>query len=1027
MIHHFDLCVNVRGLTHLPGPRPWTFLLLAFSLATVFCSGSLSAVQQAGGEVEAERAQKKPLDHESYNQWNNIGARTISNDGRWVMYVLKPGDPEANSTLKIQSLRSEKGFDAVRGFDAKFTNDSRYVVYLIKPDSEAVKKAKKEEKKPEDQPKNGLGILDLTGGTRVTVERAKSFALPEEGSGRLAYLLEAKPKEDEKAAEEQPAKKKRKSQQEKTSEEPEAKVKSEEKKEDAREGDKDKKKTGTDLVLRDLARGAEQRFENVLEYRFNRAGSMLVYTVSAKDAKQNGVHIVRTKRGKKRVLARGEGDYKNPVFDKRGRQLAFLSNRDHAEQKPKPWAVYHWRRSMKQAVAVAGKGSDGISEGWWVSEHRDPSFSENGQRLFLGTAPRPDPNEHEGDDQKNGEGKDADPNDEAEKVVKVDIWHWKDPLLQPHQLKQLDKERKRSYLAVVHLDSGKLVQLATEDIPEISVGAKGDANIALGTSRLPYRMLVSWDSPGYQDVYLVNVRSGKSERILERLQGNAQLSPEAEFVTWWDRRNLAWFALNVETRKTVNLTELLPHPVHNELHDTPSLPRAYGNAGWTNDDKAFLIYDRHDVWAANPQGFWPPICVTDGAGRKKDLRLRYVRLDPEEDAVDANKPMLLSSFHLTTKASGFYRDRVRGTKPPQLLTQLDERFSTPRKAKDGDVLLFTRSSFQRFGDLWVADLKFSEMKQVSRANPQQDEYLWGSAELIEWTSLDGTSLQGILYKPENFDESRKYPMLVYFYERSSDSLHSHMIPAPSSSSINRTFYVSRGYVVFVPDIPYRIGYPGQSAVNAILPGVSHLIDKGFVDKDHIGVQGHSWGGYQVAYMVTKTRVFAAAEAGAPVSNMTSAYGGIRWSTGLSRMHQYEKTQSRIGGTLWDSTQKYLENSPLFRADQIYTPLLILHNDQDGAVPWYQGIELFVAMRRLGRPCWLFNYNGEAHSVRQDHNKRDWTVRLQQFFDHYLKDAPAPVWLAEGVPAIKKGKDFGLDLKASGATESKKSKGKRTAD
>ncbi len=224
MIHHFDLCVNVRGLTHFPGPRPWISLLLAFSLATVFCSDSLSSVQQAEGKVAAEPAQKKPLDHESYDRWNSIRSQTISNDGRWVMYVLKPGDPEADSTLKIQSLRSEKVFDVVRGFDAKFTNDSRFAVYLIKPDSETVKKAKKEKKKPEDQPKDSLGILDLTGGTRVTVERVRSFALPEEGSGRLAYLLEAKLKEDEKAAEEQPTKKKRKSQKRKTSKEPEKKV-----------------------------------------------------------------------------------------------------------------------------------------------------------------------------------------------------------------------------------------------------------------------------------------------------------------------------------------------------------------------------------------------------------------------------------------------------------------------------------------------------------------------------------------------------------------------------------------------------------------------------------------------------------------------------------------------------------------------------------------------------------------------------------------------------------------------------------
>ena len=661
---------------------------------------------------------------------------------------------------------------------------------------------------------------------------------------------------------------------------------------------------------------------------------------------------------------------------------------------------------------VAAEYSDGIPEGWWVSQHRAPSFSEKGNRLFLGTSPRSGLNEDDGDEDKNGEGEDADPSEKEEEVVKVDIWHWKDPLLQPHQLKQLDKERKRSYLAVIHLDSRKLVQLATQDIPEVSVGAEGEANIALGKSHLPYRMLESWDSPGYQDVYIVNVRSGKSERILQRLQGNAQLSPAAEFVTWWDGRNVAWFALKVETRKTMNLTELLPHPVQDELHDTPSLPWAYGNAGWTDNDKAFLIYDRHDVWAVNPEETRHPICVTDGVGREKNLRFRYVRLDPEEDAIDADKPMLLSSFDLRTKASGFYRDRVSGADKPQLLTELDERISTPRKAKNADVLLFTRSTFQRFGDLWVSDLDFSEMTRVSDANPQQAEYLWGNAELVEWTSLDGTALQGILYKPENFDASRKYPMLVYFYERSSDSFHSHMIPAPSSSSINRTFYVSRGYVVFVPDIPYRIGYPGQSAVNAILPGVSHLIDQGFVDKNRIGVQGHSWGGYQVAHLVTKTRIFAAAEAGAPVSNMTSAYGGIRWSSGLSRMWQYEKSQSRIGGTLWDSTQKYLENSPLFHADQIHTSLLILHNDQDGAVPWYQGIELFVALRRLGRPCWLFNYNGEDHSVRRDHNRRDWTVRMQQFFDHYLKDTPAPVWLAEGVPAIRKGKDLGLNISES---------------
>jgi len=269
-------------------------------------------------------------------------------------------------------------------------------------------------------------------------------------------------------------------------------------------------------------------------------------------------------------------------------------------------------------------------------------------------------------------------------------------------------------------------------------------------------------------------------------------------------------------------------------------------------------------------------------------------------------------------------------------------------------------------------------------------------------------MNGLLYKPDNFDPARKYPMLVYFYERNSDTLHSYHRPAAGGSSINYSFYVSRGYVLFVPDIPYETGRPGASAANAILPGIQAVVDIGFVDQERIGVQGHSWGGYQIAYLVTMTNVFACAEAGAPVTNMTSAYGGIRWSSGVSRMFQYEKSQSRIGGTLWEARDLYLENSPVFFADRIETPLLMLHNDEDGAVPWYQGIELFVAMRRLEKPVWMLNYNGEEHGLRKKENRLDFARRMQQFFDHYLQGAPAPQWLSHGIPAVDKGTEFGFE-------------------
>jgi dipeptidyl aminopeptidase/acylaminoacyl peptidase len=337
------------------------------------------------------------------------------------------------------------------------------------------------------------------------------------------------------------------------------------------------------------------------------------------------------------------------------------------------------------------------------------------------------------------------------------------------------------------------------------------------------------------------------------------------------------------------------------------------------------------------------------------------------------------------------------------------RFGSPHKAKDSDVMIFTRETFQEFPDLWTSDLSFRNPQRLSRANPQQDDYLWGTAELTEWTSTDGLQLQGLLFKPENFDPAQKYPMMVYYYEKSSDGLHSHRAPAPGSSSINISFYVSRGYVVFIPDIYYRDGYPGESALNCLVPGVLSILAQGYVDPERVGAQGHSWGGYQNAYLVTRSNIFAAVEAGAPVSNMTSAYGGIRWQSGVSRAMQYERTQSRLGGSLWEVQRRYIENSPIFFADKIETPVLMLHNDEDGAVPWYQGIELFNGLRRLHKPVWMLNYNGEAHGLRKYQNRKDFAVRMQQFFDHYLMGVPAPVWMEEGVPAVKKGKDLGLKI------------------
>ena len=442
-----------------------------------------------------------------------------------------------------------------------------------------------------------------------------------------------------------------------------------------------------------------------------------------------------------------------------------------------------------------------------------------------------------------------------------------------------------------------------------------------------------------------------------------------------------------------------------ETWSRPSDPGPWGIAGWTKDDRSVLINDRFDIWEIDHAGVRPAVVLTDSAGRRDSTTFRLIdvdRSDNDDRFIDTTKPVWLSAFDENTKASGYYRARLTGRRPPEKVVMDDVRYGPPSKARNAEVYLTTRSTFVEFPNLWVGP-SLTSLTKVSDANPWQKEYNWGTAELVSWLSADGIPLQGILFKPEDFDSTKKYPMISYFYEELSDGLHGYSAPRPGSS-INVTHYVSNGYLIFEPDIYYEMGHPGPSAFKSIVPGVQMLLARGYVDPKKLGLQGHSWGGYQTSYLITQTNMFSAAEAGAPVANMTSAYGGIRWGTGINRAGQYESGQSRIGKSIWEGQNLYIQNSPLFWLDRVNTPLLILHDDMDDAVPWYQGIELYVGMRRLGKEAYLINYNNELHSPQSRANQKDFSVRMQQFFDTKLKGAPAPNWIVKGIPAKDKGKD-----------------------
>jgi dipeptidyl aminopeptidase/acylaminoacyl peptidase len=925
-------------------------------------------------------AQKPSLDHDDYDRWIRIQGDRLSNDGRWLAFSLVPG--EGDPTLQVKATEGGASLMVARATGPRFSANSRWVVATVSPAHAVVDSMRRAKVDRDDLPGDSLVVIDLGGfsgsgfdGDAATTRlgEIRSFGLSEEGN-YLAVHLPA-PEDDEAEPE---------------SDEPPGAD------EDEDEEARDRGRVGTPLLLRDLTTGREHRFEEVTSFVFTDDGRHLFLTRTTEDGAGDGVLRVATGSGDAIEVASGPGQYSRLSVQPDGHRAVFLTDRDADDEEAGTMAVYV-ADDAGVGRLVAQASSPGMPSGWAVSSDESPSLSPSGTRVFFGARMPSIPVDPALEDQLDDE------------VVRLDVWSWTDDRLQPMQLLQLEDDTTQAYLSLVSFGGGEVVPLATPDVPTVRLVDDGDGDVALGISDVPYRTLVSWDA-SYSDAYVVDLAGGMATLVGEKLRGSARISPEGRWVYWWDGDRRGWFARSSAGGEEIALTAGLPHPVHNELDDHPDAPGSYGEAGWTEDDGSFLVYDRHDLWAIDPTRPGSLRSVTDGLGRREGLRFRLVDTDPDEEAVPTDTPVLLSAFDLRTKQSGLYRDRLDGAAEPVRLRMDDAQISTPQRARHADRFLFTRQTFTDFPDLWVSGPDFDDAQKLSEANPQQEEVRWGTAELVEWVSNDGEPLQGILYKPEGFDESRAWPMMVYFYERSSDGLHRYVVPAAGGSSINYSFYVSRGYLVFVPDIPYEIGHPGESALDAVVPGIQALANRGFVDRDRIGVQGHSWGGYQIAWMITRTNLFAAAEAGAPVANMTSAYGGIRWGTGMSRMFQYERTQSRIGGTLWEAPMLYIQNSPLFALDKVQTPLLMMHNDEDTAVPWEQGIELFVALRRLQKPAWLLNYNGEAHGLGREANRKDWAERMQQFFDHYLMDAPAPEWMEQGVPALFKGKSLGLDVR-----------------
>lgn len=930
---------------------------------------------------------KKPLDHTVYDAWQSIGERTLSPDGHWMAYTVDV--QEGDGTLYISSFDTAYKIAVPRGYQAAFTGDGKYIVFKIKPLYADIRQARIKKKKPEDSPKDSLGILSLGHTDILRIARVKSYRLPEKEGDVLAYQMEpalpGKSKHPTSAADlyfthTDPAA-------------PDAATAPDD------DAPADKKSDGTELILRNLTTSHEDHWSGVGEYQISKLGNLLAFGVigKPKDTATRRVFCVWHDDQTDTVL-HGGYDYRKIAIDEAGKQVAFVADQDSAAALQHFFDLYYYklndgaaRAAADSARLLAKKSTPGMPVGWTISENGDVSFSHGGHRLLFGTAPVLPP---------------KDTTIAETEVARLDVWNYKDDYLQPMQLKDRDRELKRSYLAVYDLDRSTLAQLADVKLPSVIPSGEGDGPMYLGITDYGKRIPGQWEGKTRKDVYAIDPETGVATPVIKDLDGTPSISPNGRYIAWYDLRAQQYFVYD-KTGGIRKLSGSIRTKLADEQNDVPDPAEPYGIAGWTKDDAALWVYDRYDVWSLDCKGGAQRLTT----GRKTHTQFRYIPLDKDIHFIDTQKTVWLDVFNDSTKDAGFARlsDAAPHTGP--------YAFRRLIKAKNADAFLFTRETFEASPDLCATTDPAAAGKgtapeaarQVTHINPQQASYTWGSARLVHWTTFQGKKADGILYVPEDFDPKKKYPMITYFYERLSDNLHHYIAPAPTPSLLNIPFYVSRGYLVFTPDIRYTIGHPGKSAYDYIVSGVKALCKKPYVDAANLGIQGQSWGGYQVAYLVTATHLFKAAWAGAPVVNMFSAYGGIRWETGVNRQFQYEHTQSRIGATPWQRPDLYVENSPLFHLTNITTPLVIMANDADGAVPWYQGIEMFTDMKRLGKQVWMLTYNGEAHNLVERRNRKDIQIREQQFFDWQLKGARPSRWLTGGVPATAKGRTWGLEL------------------
>ena len=913
---------------------------------------ALTLMIMAFSATAARSQASKIMTPDVYSEWNKIRNITLSDSGHTVIYTLEreTGDKilciyDAGRDTTIRFQRVSKAILDPSGSFVAFSKSLSY-------DSTRTLKRKKTAK--DKMPKDTLVFYNVLNGSFHEVPDVNDFSSPGKYPGIIVYKVKEKSEEKKDSTSEKPIKK--------------------------RVCEKQL------VIIRHLVSGREDTLRYADDYHLASAAPFMLYSRCGGDSTARYEVIMRRiDTSTEQLLADSMLKVTNLSCDKNGRMFAFMALTEKSDALQKPYKVYYASAADSAARQVDLSVLYPEKTKIVASTDRKISFSESSGRMFFGMAPL---------------WPVKDSTLLEDEIVNVEIWHHDSPRLYTQMDARKDEDKKKTYLTMYDINLDTLVRLENEDTTRCITSLKNDGRFMLQLRNKAYQKAVTWLGDSASDFILYDTEAQTQNLILTGEEGTPSFSPGGRYIYWWSRPDSIWKTYDTRRSQLGVLGLWSDTRYHDELNDVPQKAGPYGIAGWTNGDRAAIVYDRYDLWKVDPENPLASVRLTQG--RESGFVYRLIDTDEENETTDTTRLQLLHLTSEVDKSESYAWWNIRTNTITNVTGGNFSLSNRPIKARKVPKFIYTKENFQIFPDLLMADSTFTAIKKISDANPQQKTYGWGSCKLFVWANLRGLKNEGMVFYPAGFDPDKKYPMIVNFYERSSQDLHRHRAPEAHRSTINYSYYTNNGYVIFNPDISYTTGQPGEDCYNAVQSGVDALLRLGFIDESRMALQGHSWGGYQVAYLLTKTDRYRCAEAGAPVVNMTSAYGGVRWESGMSRMFQYEKAQSRLGATLWDNTELYHKNSPLYNMPRVTTPVLIMHNDHDGAVPWEQGIEYYMALRRLGKQAWLLNYNGEPHWPVKWQNRLDFNIRMEQFFNHFLKDGPMPEWMKTGNTPQQKG-------------------------